>query len=152
MRKSIKKLLLIIMISFCLVGCGIGNDAYQVNETAKVLSEDIKMTILGSEDVMVSDATFDSQNGEYTKVKIKVENIGTKEYIWSVIKLKLGDKSASLYSGPDSLEERIPAGESRTGYVYFDKTDATVLQYRPLKIDTERKGNSLLEVYKFKIK
>lgn len=69
-------------------------------------------------------------NGEYTKVKLTIENYGDKEYSWNFLNFSLDGKTPdSLTLGlSDIIETDIAPGTKETGYIYFPVTDSTLLR------------------------
>lgn len=94
------------------------------------ITKNIKITILGSEKVKVDEGELSLANGEYTKVKLTIENYGDKEYSWNFLNFSLDGKTPdSLTLGlSDIIETDIAPGTKETGYIYFPVTDSTLLR------------------------
>ena len=125
-----KKLLLslfAVFVCFMLSACG----ATKLNETVEIKEDNIKFTVLGSETVTIPDDGISVLHGDFVKVNVKVENTGTETYKWNALNFSLDDKTIALLAlgQQDFLVEEIAAGETVTGYLYFEKTDAKVLTY-----------------------
>lgn len=135
--KKIRKIILSIIIGIILlfVVISVGSVIYtnsvtvKLNETATIEKDKIKITVLGSEKVNIN-KELSIANGDYTKVKIAIENYGTDTYSWSY-NFSLGDEMVALntLSEEDNLQADIAPGETATGYLYFPVTDETILEY-----------------------
>ena len=149
-----KKILIttfIIFMSLITLGC---SKIAKVNQTVNIKRDNIKMTVLGSEDVVINNEGLSLSNGEYTKVKLSIENYGNKTFKWSLINFMLGDNTPSIkaVAEDDFLKAEIEAGKTVTGYLYFTKTNETKLSYVSTNIAHDEKGNITTTKEVFKIK
>lgn len=147
-----KNKILLILCSIFMIGILSGcSKVMKLNETATVDTDKIKITVLGSEKVKIDD-DMSIANGEYVKVKMTIENYGNSTYSWSSLNFSLGDEMVSLNTlgQSDILKSDIEAGETATGYIYFDTTDANKLTYTSNSDVTGDKAK--VETVEFKIK
>ena len=120
-----------IAIFACLLLTGCGSKTYGLNEKATSKSDNISITVLGVEDVTINEGELSLSNGDYTKVKLTIENTGSDAYTWTSLNFMLGEKSESFtaLTQSDYLPTTVEAGQSITGYIYFDKTDAKEFKF-----------------------
>ena len=84
-----KKLLVLFMVMSCFIlsGCTKNN---KLNKEVDIKEDYIKLTILSSDSIDIEEEDFDG-NGEYIRIKVKVENYGDESYIWSALNYSLGE-------------------------------------------------------------
>ncbi len=148
--KKIMIMLLVVFTGIMLTGC---SKTIKLNEVTDVKSDSIKLTILGSENETINDGNLSLANGDYTKVKMTIENYGTEKYSWSLLNFSLeGDvPSLKVLSRSDVIKDEIKPGETATGYIYFPASNKTKLTYTSSasKVDN---GNVKVEKFVFSIK
>lgn len=130
MNKKLFMVFIVIVASFLITGCG--NKTYGLNDTATSKNDNLKITILGVEDASINEGELSIANGEYTKVKLSIENIGTEDFTWTSINFLLGDKVEAIgtISQSDYLPARVAAGKTITGYIYYEKTDSRDFEFK----------------------
>ena len=129
--KNIFKCGLVIVLLFAcflLTGC---SNAVELNKEVEVKIDGVKITVLGSYDDVVDEGELSIRNGDYTKVKVSIENTLDDNYSWTVLNFQLGEETPSLnaLTMDDALPLEVENGETMTGYIYFNKTDADTLTY-----------------------
>ena len=137
-KKTLFAFILIIAFIF-ITGCG--KKEYGLNETVTVKSNNIKITVLAVEDYKLENAEFEVANGDYTRVKVKIENNGDKDFGYSTFSFKLGDQviSFAAIAEKDALPSIVAKKQSAEGYLYFPKTESRILTYTTLiEVDTEQ--------------
>lgn len=125
MKKSL--VLFIIMVCFILSGCTKNN---KINNEVDIKEDYIKLTILSSDSIDIEEEDFDD-NGEYIRLKVKVENYGENPYTWSALNYSLGEGTTKTidFDGYDPLPNEVPAGETMTGYIYIPMSEYYQLVY-----------------------
>lgn len=108
----------------------------------KVIEEDnITLTVLSSEDYKFEGNDLVLGAGDYTRVKIKIDNNSNSTYTWSGLNFYLEDEPIAFGGFPDMLADSIEAKTSATGYVYFKKGKNGRLTYLTVKSKTD--GDSI---------
>lgn len=150
MKNKLLIALLAIFLCVTLTGC---SKTIKLNKTATIKTDSIKITILESEKVTINEGELSLANGEYIKVKMKLENYGNETYTWTTLNFSLGDEIPSLnaLAESDVLKTDISAGETATGYIYFPVTDSNKLTYTS-KMEAVGNGTAKIEKIEFKIK
>lgn len=131
-----------------LAGCG-SSKTYGLNEKATSNNDNINITVLGVEDVTINEGELSISNGDYTKVKLTIENTGSEKYTWTSLNFSLGDNVEDLkaLTQDDYLSTTIEAGKSETGYIYFPKTDSKEFEFRSFNLKDKKQ-----EVISFNLK
>lgn len=156
-RKIVLSLIIGIAAVFALISIAsvifANNNTVKLGKVATIETDEIKITVLKSENVTIDEGELSLINGDYTKVKIKLENYGKEAYKWGLLNFYLGNKSIALPTlvQPDLLKEEIAAGETVTGYIYFEQTSETVLEYISSAVVIDENTAASERVY-FKIK
>ena len=150
MKKKLMVMLLVLFAGVILTGC---SKTLKLNEVADVTSDSIKLTILGSENATVNEGSLSIANGDYTKVKMTIENYGSEKYAWSLLNFSLGGEVPSLKAlgQSDVLKDEINPGETATGYVYFPVTTKTKLTYTSSASSVDN-GTVKTQKFEFSIK
>lgn len=122
----IKNIVLVLVGVLLLTGC---SNAEKINTPITIDGEDIVITVLSSEKASINDE-LSLANGEYVKVKVSIENKGKEEYTWNnYTDFALGDEVAAITMQDDELPNKVAAGTTETGYIYFSTTNSKVLTY-----------------------
>lgn len=126
-KSNLLRFSLLVLLFVC-VGC---TKTMGLDEMFEVEADNIKIKVLDFEDVTVDDGELSIANGDYTKVKVSIENIGDSKYSWTILNFSLGDEEVALNTLglEDALPLEVEDGETITGYVYFSKTNASKLTY-----------------------
>lgn len=153
-KTSILKLIIIILfVAFFLYA---SKPSYvELNTETKIEHLNFYVTVEGSEELVINDNLFETFNGEYTKVKIKVKNANdTRESIYTYdFSLYNTDGERVGYlsflgNGEDDFDSNIAANSENEGYIYFeapyDKDYIMVYSHKDLTSNRE-------ETHKFKI-
>lgn len=120
--------IVVLLVCVFLTGC---SKVTKLNETVEIKNDKVKVTVLESQNVTIDNGELSLANGDYTKVKISIENIGNETYSWTSLNFELGEEGPSLntLAESDALPMEVSASETITGYLYFPKTDSNVLIY-----------------------
>ena len=129
------------------------NNTVKLGNTEDIKADSIKITVLSSEDVSIDEGELSLANGNYTKVKIKIENYGTQTYEWGLLNFSLGDEpiAGTTLTQSDLLKEKIAAGETATGYIYFEQTNESLLEYISSAVAVDENTLEVKKAY-FRIK
>ena len=134
-HKIILYAIIVVVVLFAIFSIGsaifANNNTVKLGDAKDIKTDSIKITVLASEDVTIDEGELSLANGDYTKVRIKIENYGTQTYEWGLLNFFLGDESiaGTTVTQSDLLKEEIAAGETATGYIYFEQTDESLLEY-----------------------
>lgn len=138
-QNKVKKIILYVIIAvvalFAIFSIGsaifTNKNIVKLGNAKDIKADSIKMTVLSSENVTIDEGSLSLANGNYTKVKIKIENYGTQTYNWNTMNFSLGDEPIAMttVTQSDLLKEEILPGETATGYIYFEQTNKTLLKY-----------------------
>lgn len=103
----------------------------KLGKTADIKEDKIKITVLSSENVKVDEGDLSIANGEYTKVKLTIQNYGETEFIIDPVSFDLDGQVMELKTLglSDFINTEIESGTKATGYIYFPVTDSEVLKY-----------------------
>ena len=148
--KKVLSLFLILALCICLTGCK-GN-GIEVNKATTIDADNIKITILGSENVNIKDDDLSIRNGKFTKIKMTIENTGEETYSWTAVSFQFGDDILALnaLTFDDVITNVIQPGESATGYIYFPQNGSKTLKY-VTNFQADGDG-AVAEQYEFNIK
>ena len=123
MKKKILISCFIMTLCLLLVGCG----ATPLNKTVEIKEDNIKITVLGF-DTETIDEEMSAYNGDYIKVEVEIENTGKNSYRFNSFNYKLGGDFPATPRDEELSE--VKPGEKKKGYIYFKKTDKTVMSYQ----------------------
>ena len=102
-----------------------------LGETKTIKEENIEITVLSSEKITIEDSTgIALEYGDYIKVLVRIKNNGSSPYTWNnLMTLKLGGQYVGLFEHDDNRPNTIEAGKVEEGYLYFEYTDETIMNY-----------------------
>ena len=157
-----KKLIFAVFaIVFCVfvTGC---SKTIKINETTDIKEDNIKLTILGSEQVTINKEALEldgytmenGSNGDYIKVKMSIENYGSSTYNFSATTFYLGEEPISLLtmSEDDYIDQSIEPGATATGYVYFPVVKSEKMSYYVKNMEVTGSNSAKSNKYVFAIK
>lgn len=125
----------------------------KLGETAIIEEENIEITVLSSEKATIEDPTgIALESGDFVKVKVRIKNNGSDAYTWNnLTSFDIGDKFVSMSEHDDNLPNTIDAGKVEEGYLYFEYTNESIMNYytSPVAVDG---NNAEVSRYYFKIK
>ena len=103
----------------------------KLGETATIEEEKIEITVLSSEKTTIEDPTgIAIESGDFVKVKVRIKNNGSAPYTWNnLTSFDLGDKYVAMTEHDDDLPNTIDAGKLEEGYLYFEYTDESIMNY-----------------------
>lgn len=116
------------------------NKDYKMNEKVTIKDENLEFVVKSVESYTkepreeFSDLGWENLDhlaGEYVKVFVEITNTGNTEHTWLVSNFQIvdkkGDATASVLGAsqedfPDMLNYKIPAKQTISGYVYFQRS------------------------------
>lgn len=125
----------------------------KLGETANIKEENIEITVLSSEKTTIEDPYgILVEVGDFVKVKVRIKNNGSSPYTWNnLTSFRMGDKYVAMSEHDDDLPNTIDAGKVEEGYLYFEYTDETVMNYYT-SFSVVDSNTASMEEYFFKIK
>lgn len=102
-----------------------------LGETATIKEENIEITVLSSEKTTIEDPTgIALESGDFIKVQVRIKNNGSSPYTWNNLwSFNMGDKYVAMSEHGDDLPNTIEAGNVEEGYLYFEYTDESLMEY-----------------------
>ena len=111
-----------------------------LGETVTIEEENIEITVLSSEKTTLEDSTgMALESGDFIKVQVRIKNNGSSPYTWNNLSsFNVGDKYVAMSEPGDELPNTIEVGKVEEGYLYFEYTDVSIMEYytSPYAVDS----------------